>query len=61
MLVLTRKTGESVKIGDDMVATVLSVRGDRVRLGLLAPKGVPVHREEIAQRFAESQQPAAAG
>ena len=47
MLVLTRRPGESVMIGDDVVITVLDVRGDVVRLGINAPRSVQVHREEV--------------
>ncbi|PRK31738.1 Carbon storage regulator, partial [Haemophilus influenzae] len=47
MLILTRKVGESVLIGDDISITVLSVRGNQVKLGVEAPKEVSVHREEI--------------
>lgn len=47
MLVLTRRTGESVMIGDDVVITVLEVRGDVVRIGIRAPRDIQVHREEI--------------
>ena len=47
MLVLTRRTGQSVMIGDDVVLTVLEVRGDVVRLGIRAPRNVNVHREEV--------------
>ena len=47
MLVLTRRPNESVMIGDDVVVTVLEVRGDVVRLGINAPRAVQVHREEI--------------
>ena len=47
MLVLTRRAGESVMIGDDIVITVLDVRGDVVRLGIEAPRSVQVHREEV--------------
>jgi carbon storage regulator len=47
MLVLTRRTGQSVMIGDDVVLTVLEVRGDVVRLGIRAPRDVHVHREEV--------------
>ena len=47
MLVLTRRPSESVMIGDDVVVTVLEVRGDVVRLGINAPRSVQVHREEI--------------
>ena len=48
---LTRKVGESVLIGDDISISVLSVRGNQVKLGVEAPKEVSVHREEIYQRI----------
>jgi carbon storage regulator len=51
MLILTRRTGESVMIGDEVVVAVLSVKGNQVRLGIEAPKSVPVHREEIYRRI----------
>ncbi|AXH82369.1 TPA: carbon storage regulator CsrA [Haemophilus influenzae] len=51
MLILTRKVGESILIGDDISITVLSVRGNQVQLGVEAPKEVSVHREEIYQRI----------
>ena len=54
MLILTRKVGESVLIGDDISITVLSVRGNQVKLGVQAPKEVSVHREEICQRILQS-------
>ncbi len=47
MLVLTRRSGESIVIGNDVVVTVLEVRGDQVRIGIDAPRSVQVHREEI--------------
>ncbi len=47
MLVLTRRTGESVMIGDEVVVTVLEVRGDVIRLGITAPRAIRVHREEV--------------
>jgi carbon storage regulator len=47
MLVLTRKTGEEVVIGDDVVIKVLEVRGDKVRIGIDAPTKIPVHRGEV--------------
>lgn len=47
MLVLSRKLGESIVIGDDIVLTVVEVRGDQVRLGIDAPRSVSVHRKEI--------------
>ena len=51
MLILTRRVGETLVIGDDVTVTVLGVRGNQVRLGVNAPKGVAVHREEIYQRI----------
>ncbi len=50
MLVLTRRIQESIMIGDDVTVTVLSVKGNQVRLGIDAPKEVEVHREEIYHR-----------
>ena len=47
MLVLSRNTSERIMIGDDIILTIVSVRGDKVRVGIDAPQGVPVHREEI--------------
>jgi carbon storage regulator len=47
MLILTRRPGESVKIGDDITITVLGIRGNQLRLGFTAPQHVAVHREEI--------------
>ena len=51
MLILTRRVGETLVIGDDVSVTVLGVRGNQVRLGVNAPKNVSVHREEIYQRI----------
>ena len=51
MLILTRKVGESVLMGNDISITILSVRGNQVKLGVEAPKEVSVHREEIYQRI----------
>lgn len=47
MLVLSRQRDESIIIGDDIVLTVVDIRGDKVRLGISAPKHVPVHRQEV--------------
>lgn len=60
MLILTRRIGERLRIGDGVSVTVLGVKGNQVRLGVDAPKDVPVHREEIFQRIAEENQTAAA-
>jgi carbon storage regulator len=51
MLILTRKTGESINIGNDITITVLGVSGQQVRIGINAPKEIPVHREEVLQRI----------
>ena len=55
MLILTRRIGESVYIGDEVRMTVLGVRGAQVRLGINAPKDVPVHREEIYYKIKHEQ------
>jgi carbon storage regulator len=47
MLVLSRKKNESIVINNDVTVTVVEIRGDKVRLGIVAPKDVPVHREEV--------------
>lgn len=51
MLILTRRVGETLMIGDKVTVTVLGVKGNQVRLGINAPKDVAVHREEIFQRI----------
>jgi carbon storage regulator len=57
MLILTRRVGESLIIGDDVVVNVLGVKGNQVRIGVDAPKNVSVHREEIYDRIqAEKEQ-----
>lgn len=57
MLILTRRVGEALKIGDDVTITVLSVRGQQVRVGIDAPKTVSVHREEIYEKIANGESP----
>jgi carbon storage regulator len=47
MLVLSRKKNESIVINNDIIVTVVEIRGDKVRLGIVAPKEVPVHRQEV--------------
>ena len=56
MLILTRRVGETVMIGDDVTITVLGVKGNQVRVGFNAPKSVAVHREEIYERIKREQQ-----
>jgi len=56
MLILTRRVGETLMIGDEVTVTVLGVKGNQVRLGGKAPKHVSVHREEIYERIRAEQQ-----
>jgi len=58
MLILTRRVGETLKIGDDVNVTVLGVKGNQVRIGVDAPKHVSVHREEIYDRIHKENQAA---
>ena len=51
MLILTRRVGESLRIGDDVSVTVLGIQGSQVRIGVNAPKSVSVHREEVYDRI----------
>jgi len=51
MLILTRRVGETLMVGDQVTVTVLGVKGNQVRLGVNAPRDVPVHREEIYNRI----------
>lgn len=61
MLILTRRVGETVMIGNDTTVTVLGVKGNQVRVGVNAPKEVPVHREEIYERIKAEEQAAKGG
>ena len=60
MLILTRRVGENVIIGDDIVISVIEVRGDAVRIGIQAPRSVSVHREEVYLELQKANQAAAA-
>ena len=55
MLILTRRVGESLMVGDDITITVLGVKGNQVRIGVNAPKDVAVHREEIYNRIQDDE------
>lgn len=56
MLILTRRVGETLMVGDDVTVTVLGVKGNQVRIGVDAPKDVAVHREEIYQRIQQEKE-----
>ncbi len=58
MLMLTRRTGESLRIGDDVEVTVMAVNGSQVRIGIKAPRNIAVDREEIAERKQRERDPA---
>ena len=60
LLVLTRKAGESIQLGDEIQVTILSVNGQSVKMGITAPKDVIVHREEIYEKIVEENRRAAA-
>ena len=59
MLILTRKVGEAVAIGDDIQVSIVEVKGTQVKLGIQAPKNIEVHREEIYQKIQEENRRAA--
>ena len=59
MLVLSRHRDESIMIGDDVVVTIVDIRGDKVRLGIEAPTSIPVHRQEVYEAIQRENQQAA--
>ena len=58
MLILTRRVGETLMVGGDITVTVVAVRGNQVRIGINAPRHVPVHREEVHESIRREQRPA---
>ena len=56
MLVLSRQRDEAIMIGDDIVITIVDIRGDKVRLGIAAPKAIPVHRQEVYEAIERENQ-----
>ena len=56
MLVLSRRRDESIMIGEDITVTIVDIRGDKVRLGVDAPKEIPVHRQEVFEAIKRNQQ-----
>lgn len=61
MLVLTRKTGESIQIGEDIEITVISVKGDQIKIGINAPKNVEIHRKELFLNIQKENEDASKG
>ena len=59
MLILTRKSGESIRIGDDISISVIEIRGNQVRLGITAPRNVAVHRQEVYEQIQQQNREAA--
>ena len=59
MLILTRKSGEAIRIGDDITLRIIEVRGNQVRIGVEAPKDISVHREEVYAQIQEQNRAAA--
>ncbi|MEQ9480266.1 MAG: carbon storage regulator CsrA [Algiphilus sp.] len=61
MLILTRRVGETLQIGDEVSVTVLSIKGNQVRIGINAPEDVTIHRQEIAERLRDGEAPSKGG
>ena len=60
MLILTRKAGQSIRIADDIEISIIDIKGKQARIGIKAPKGMPIHREEVFQRIKRENMRAAA-
>lgn len=60
MLILSRRSGESIRIGDEVTITILQIKGGQIKIGINAPKEIAVHREEVFQRLAQELPPKAA-
>lgn len=58
MLILTRRVGETIMVGDNVTVTIMGVKGNQIRIGINAPKDITVHREEIYERIRREQGPA---